>query len=499
MSRWSGLAALVLVMAGLNVVIGPAAADGESSRLVGFRIGPGPSAADAWMGSYRVGTSTGYRFQPGKHDTATRYRAARLVRQLGGSGRSAARRTHRLSYVLAEFGGRRNPIQAAAVDAAVLALVRAGRFGLNRSVGARRIRDVGPYAPWVRSYATQILALSKRYAGPYRVRVRAGDSSVGATTTVTVSVRSRLGRPLGGRRVTVRAAGNRWTGRTSDRGRVVAYLPTGVAGPATARVRVQGLPTAGVMRRPAIRSRASGVLLADRFAALHRHARFAVSGVRAVTVTATSSDARTPSTLSGTFEVTGGAGQTTATIGLLGPSDSPGDCGSEATRTWQVQVAAGVYQLPSVLADQSGYYRWSVALSGNEYAEPTSACADPVAVRTQAALSQARPDGRSQTVSAGEAFRIVVATSGFDRSEAHTVRSAIFGPFKTADNARCVAAREVVGRAQSVAVDANTTVRQRQVVLGEPGWYVWRSTLSDGALVAGTTSNCGARYRVVAP
>lgn len=487
--------ALALALALAPAVPVEAARQAQRPRhAVGFRIEAGPKAMHNWIGSYRIGSGVGFRFQPGRRDAATAYRPVRLARHLG-------RNTHQVAYLLSEYGARRDRIQAAAVDAAVLALTWGGRFRVSGAVGSRRIQQIGPYAHWVRSYAKQMIADARRYAGPYRVQVRALDSTVGSSTRVQVSVRSARGRPMAGRRVTVRVQGSIWRGYTTGRGRAVATLTTTKAGPAVARVAVSGLPTSGIPVRRAVSRRASGVVVAGRFSTVRSRARFAVGGAQFVTVDPTRSTEFVPAGLGGSFEVAGGSGDRIATVSLFGPTAEPGVCAGTPVAVGEVLVSsAGSYPLPEVGVAVSGHYRWGVTVAGNEFTDPVGGCGDPVVVRSQAVVTQARVSPAGSRVALGEPFRISVTVSGFDRTEAHSVRSSLHGPFPTAEEATCDPGKELKARAQAVSVVRNQTRNQGEVVLTHPdrvGWYVWQSTLSDGMLIGGSTSSCGVRIHIV--
>lgn len=493
-ARRVGLCLTVGVVA-LACLVAPESRAAISHRtLSGFRIEAGPRAMHNWIGSYRIGNAAGFQFQPARRAVATSYQPPRLARHLG-------KHTHQVAYLLSEYGARRDRIQAAAVDAAVLALSRGGRFDLNGSVGSRRIRQVGSYAGWVRSYARQMIADARRHAGPYRVQVRVADSTAGAATPVQVRVRSASGAPMAGRRVTVRLHGATWTGYTTAKGVAATTMATPTAGAARVVVGVSQMPTAGVVVRRATNRRSSGLLVAGRFGVVRASARFAVSGGQSLVVSTTTSADLLPASVGGAFTISGGAGDRVASVGLIGPVDQAGPCVQTPSAVTDLPVAGdGNYSLTEVPVTTSGFYRWRISVSGNEFSDPVTACGEPVVVRSQGRVTQARSAADKTTVEVGKPFRIVVSVAGFDRTEAHTVRSVLHGPFATSALATCEPESEARGTAQTRTVTTNQTRNQGQVVISNPdrlGWYIWQSTLSDGLFIAGATSSCGARFHVV--
>ena len=230
--------ALLLVTAGLLIVTraadaAPVAASyaGEKAqRWSGYRIPPNGNADGRWMGGYLVGDTPVFVVTPTKRPNRKGYAAAHGVadfRESRGPSRGA---TARAAWVLSKYGGYRDALQAAAVDAVVYHLLVGGRWRIGRARGAARIRHCSDPAS-VRRFARIMLDQSHKFAGAYRATMSATSADVGGTIEATVTVTGGHDRPAAGLPVTLSMPGLAPVeGVTGDDGRAVARFPASQRG-----------------------------------------------------------------------------------------------------------------------------------------------------------------------------------------------------------------------------------------------------------------------------
>ncbi|WP_181407689.1 hypothetical protein [Nocardioides sambongensis] len=136
---WTGCALAVLLAALAHLVAVPAASAADHHRWRGFAITAfAGTAAGGWIGGYRVDGGVLHRIDPQR--TAPTGRLGELTwTDRVGSGTRAA---HRAAWVLSKYGAARDPesrdrtnVQAAAVDAAVLHLLRGKGWRIGGTKG----------------------------------------------------------------------------------------------------------------------------------------------------------------------------------------------------------------------------------------------------------------------------------------------------------------------------------------------------------------------------
>ena len=106
--------------------------------------------------------------------------------------------------MLSKYGGYRDALQAAAVDAVVYHLLVGGRWRIGHARGAARIRHCSDPAS-VRRFARIMLDQARKFAGVYGVTVSATSADVGGTIEATVTVTGGHDRPAAGLPVTLSA------------------------------------------------------------------------------------------------------------------------------------------------------------------------------------------------------------------------------------------------------------------------------------------------------
>ena len=270
-----------------------AGADDRGRHWAGFHIPRTGHAAGGWIGGYRVDGTPVFVITPGRRPNRAGFRPADATSDLRGSKGPSGAATERAAWILSKYGGHKDAVQAAAVDAAVLHLLggRAWRFGAPR--GAARIRSSGDPAT-VRRYVRLMLRGSRASAGPHQVAVVATTADVGGVTGVTVSVTDGHGGPVAGLPVRVTspdggpsqpAAGPIDT-VTGDDGRAVVRLAAPLAGWRTVVAEVGQVPLHWLRVRRADRKRQASAAEGGVRRTIVASARVAVRGPQSLTLAA---------------------------------------------------------------------------------------------------------------------------------------------------------------------------------------------------------------------
>ena len=120
-------------------------------------------------------------------------------------------------------------------------------------------------------------------------------------------------------------------------------------------------------------------------------------------------------------------------------------------------------------------------------------------MRKQATISQFRLDDDTNDVKLDKKFQIGTRVSGFDRTEAHTLTSRLYGPYAHKENVDCDPDRRVSGKTVTKSVSTNGDLTMPGAVIGAKanvGWYGWQTTLNSGDLIIGDVSTCGVLFHV---
>lgn len=498
--RAAALVVVLLTGAGLSAIPAPSQAAGQESRpQLGFRIGRTPHADGNWMGRYRVGGQWDYRTQPRRSSVQSSYHPAHRVTHVPGHSRAASART---AWVLSTYGGTRDRTTAAAVDVAVYALLSRGRWRVGTAYTSRRTNRTGE-GRFIRGYARTMLRQSTHRHGPYRTTLAVRRVPAGSQTTVTVRVQNNRG--LGpvitsqqrGLRVRVTYAGTRTRTVFLNNHGVGRVFFRAAAGRTRITAAVHSVPDVGVLLRRPTRAAASQVAVAGH----HRTLRLRTHGVgvtaQTVAITNSSAAVLVGRPLQATYSVTGLSGLEIVDFAVYGPFTSTAtSCSGTALTTATGTIGSdGHRALPLWTPQRTGYYAWLVAARGNATTRPAHACGTAYLTQKNTGTDQSRA-GLAKTVRVGHAFGPDVIVTGFDRPEAHTVTTRVYGPFLHKDNTRCT--RDRLFRTLPTSVQNNRRWHQTTVVNRDrnAGYYVFQTTLDAGTFMRSSQSGCGTTFQV---
>lgn len=398
--------ALVVALVGLVSSTPATAAAGKGGRYAGVKVA---GTKGAWMGSYRVAGATVYRVDPAKRATKTSYGSPQLVL-------SSSRRSQRAGYVLATYGGRKDRVQAAAVDATITHLLRGGKWKIKKQLGAGRIRRSGAKSSTVRKYARTMLKTSKRYAGPYKTSLAAEASGIGFATKLTFTITTERGVGLPNVPVTIRYGYGAPLSAVTDANGVATVSKTvDSAGHYTPSATASVPEWRLELRIPTKRKRAR-VATAGLLTTLGASTTVSWTGGQQIKIntngtTGQRGQALTPGS---SYTVVGAVGTQSVRHTLYGPMNDPaaGCVGVAAYDTTTSITGSGTFPLPSPAAAYTGYYRWGVVGNGNDNTVSASSCGEPIGVVAPLAVStRANASGK----------KIFAEVIGFDRVEAHAV------------------------------------------------------------------------------
>lgn len=467
-----------------------AGADDRAKHWAGFRIPRTGHAAGGWIGGYRVGDTPVFVVTPGRRPNRKGFKPSRATSDLRGPKGPSEAATERAAWILSKYGGHKDAVQAAAVDAAVLHLLggRAWRFGARR--GAARIRATGDPAT-VRRYVRLMLRGSRASAGPYAVAVAATTADVGGVTGVTVSVTDGHGGPVAGLPVRVTSpdggpsqpAGGPVDTVTGDDGRALVRLAAPLAGWRTVVAEVGQVPLHWLRLRRADRKRQASAAEGGVRRTIVASARVAVRGPQTLTL------APVPSSL-----VLGGKAAVSVTAqgdgtarGARAALHGPFATAATATCTGQpVATTSGTlpndaaYTLPGVQPGAGGYYAWQVDVDGTGTVIPAGSCGAVVKVRGTPTVSASAPP----TATVGSSVQVPVTISGMPFPMRVDVRLKLYGPGDTScSNAISTSSMSRLGNGQVVS---------GSVLLESAGTYSWKVEADPGDLWQGAESACGA-------
>lgn len=492
--RSAALAVLLLVLA--VMVVPPseaaAAADDTAERWSGYRIPGNGRAAGGWIGAYRVGDTPVYVVTPGRKPNRAGFRPARTTDDLSGKKGATPRETERAAWVLSKYGGYKDPVQAAAVDAAVLHLLAGSAWQLGGVRGAPRVRASGDPAT-VRRFVRLMLRQSRASAGPYHASVSAGAADVGGVTSVTVRVTDGGGGPVAGLPVSVTSpdggpstpAAGPIEAVTGDDGRAQVRLAAPKAGWRTVTAEVRQVPDHRLHVRGPDRKGQAAVAEAGARRTVVASTLAAVRGPQTLTLAADPSLVVVGAPARVVATIGGDGTRRTATASLQGPfaSATAVNCAGASVGQVSASVAGdGAYALPSITPSGGGYFAWRVAVDGTETSLPVTACGAPVKVRARSAVSVAAP----ATAAPFDVISAQVTVTGLPFGGPVDVTTALYGPYPTAGDACTGNHREVTQRRPG-----NGTFSSLSFQVEQSGWYAWRASVPEGDLWLGSTSACG--------
>ena len=484
------LAAAVLfaTLAALPATQAVGAAD-KAERWAGFRIPSTGRAAGGWIGGYRIGRTPVFVITPERRPNRAGLRPADPTNDLQGRKGPSRRETQRAAWILSKYGGYKDAVQAAAVDAAVLHLVgdRAWRLGGRR--GAARVRASGDPAT-VRRFVRLMLTSSRASAGRYRAAVVATTADVGGVTAVTVRVTDGHGGPVSGLPVTVTSpdsgsaqpAAGPLEAVTGDDGRALVRLAAPVPGWRTVVARVGQVPEHRLWVRGADRKGQAAMAEGGVRRTIVASARVAVRGPQSVTLAAVptslslGAQARVAATVSGDGASRG------ASAGLFGPfsAGSAAACAGGAVGAVSMSLPAdGTWTLPSITPKAGGYYAWRVDVDGTATSIPATSCGAVVKVRGKPVVTVAAPT----TASANSNVAVPVTVSGTPFSMRVDLTLKLYAQGDT------TCSTPIASDDFSRLGDGQETGR---IFIDSPGVYHWQVEADPGDLWEGAESVCGA-------
>jgi hypothetical protein len=492
-ARWvaaliSGLLATAMLVA-LPAPRAAGAAD-RAERWAGFRIPSTGRAAGGWIGGYRIDTTPVFVITPGRRPNRGGVRPANPTTDLQGRRGPTRLQTERAAWILSRYGGYKDAVQAAAVDAAVLHLVgdRAWRLGGRR--GAARVRASGDPAT-VRRFVRLMLRSSRASAGRYRAAVLATTADVGGVTAVTVSVTDGHGGPVGGLPVTVTSpdggpsqpAAGPLEAVTGDDGRALVRLAAPLVGWRTVVAHVGQVPEHRLLVRGAARKGQAAMAEGGVRRTIVASARVAVRGPQSVALAAvpTSLNLGAPAAVSVTAQGDGTARGARATLyGPFATASVAGCSGAAAGRVEGTLPGDAAYTLPGLQPGAGGYYAWQVDVDGTGTTIPATACGAIVKVRGKPTVSAAAPT----TAAVGDTVQVPVTISALPFAMRVDVTLKHYGPGDTT----CSSAIQQSPMSRI----GNGQVVSGSVLLDTPGTYRWKVEAAPGDLWQGTESACGA-------
>lgn len=468
-------------------------ADDRAERWAGFRIPSTGRAAGGWIGGYRLEGTPVFVITPGRRPNRAGFRAANATSDLRGSKGPSTAATQRAAWILSKYGGHKDAVQAAAVDAAVLHLLGGRAWQLGARRGAARVRASGDPAT-VRRYVRLMLRGSRASAGPYAVAVEPSTADVGGVTAVTVRVTDGHGGPVAGLPVSVTSPDGGTSqpvagpieAVTGDDGRALVRLAAPLAGWRTVVAEVGQVPLHWLRVRRADRERQASAAEGGVRRTIAASARVAVRGPQSLslvadpTVLVAGSPARVVAT------VDGDGASRTATASLHGPfaSAAAAHCGGPAAGTVSMPVVAdGAYASPTIAPSAGGYYLWRVTVDGTDASVPVTSCGAPVRVRSRATVTLTAPASAAPY----DVHSAQVTVAGLPFGGPIEVTTSLYGPYATATQACTGNHRDVVQRRPG-----NGTFTSLSFQLEDSGWYAWRASIPEGDLWLGSTSTCGA-------
>ena len=476
---------------------GDSRADDRARHWAGFRIPATGHADGGWIGGYRIGSTPVFVTTPHQRPNRAGFGPASATEDLAGSGASA-KETARAAWILSKYGGYRDDVQAAAVDAAVLHLLvgKAWRITGNGR-GAQRVRQARDSATVLR-FARLMLRSSRVSAGAYAATITAASADVGGITSVTVSVTDGRGRPVAGLPVTVTspeggpavASGGPVEAVTGDDGRTLVRLAAPLAGWRTVTARIGQVPEHRLIVLAADRKGQASVAEGGVRRTLEVSTTAAVRGPQALAVKAApdvvtaGSQARVVATVAGD----GVARMATATLHGPVSSAAAAGCSAAAVGTASASVAAdGDYTLPPVSPGAAGFYAWQVSVDGTETSLPVTSCGAVVKVRAKTTTTVAAV----QSAVVGN-VHVPMTIAGVPYGAKVDLTLKLFGPYSSMGELQSDQCNQVQAQV-TVSRQGDGNVVAGPIWLSATGFYAWQAEAAPGDLWLGSRSTCGAQ------
>ncbi|HET7690894.1 MAG TPA: hypothetical protein VFK41_10965 [Nocardioidaceae bacterium] len=465
---------LVLALLTLALISG-GLAQASTSLWSGYEIDATRTADSGFIGARLVDGKVSYRIDPDARRLATEYRRVRRV--------TGEREVARAAWILSKYGALQLADQAAAVDVAVYALLAGKPLAGKRA--SSRLRQTGR-AEEIRMIARQLLALSRKYAGPYTFTLTTQPAAVGGTVPVRLRVTSFSGEPVPNLQVLLTLPGVAETHETNAKGRVATSFPAEEVGARRLTAKVSLVPDWRLsVRRPVV-AKASRIALAGRKTTLRSSIDLIVRATPVVTVPDEATPRQTGTLFAALFSIEGSDGFVSrdAVLSLYGPflGDTTPGCSGPVVRTTTATVTGdGGYRSAAVAVPAPGRYVWRVQVPETTFNAPAEACGGLVRVRIAPRFTL------NATAGPRLAFSLADLPAGYD--DAAVLK--LFGPYARRADATCKPGKKV-GQVE-VRVNRNGDYAPRRIEVSKPGVYAWRIQLPEGDLVVPTQTRCGVK------
>lgn len=483
------VAAAVVATGSVVCLAGPAPArpDDRAERWVGYPIARTGQAAGGWIGGYRIGRTPVFVVTPERRPNHAGFRAVEPTSDLQGRKGPSRRDTQRAAWILSRYGGYKDAVQAAAVDAAVLHLVADREWRLDGARGARRVAATADPAT-VRRYVRLMLSGSRASAGRYHVAVVPDTADAGGVTSVTVRVTDGHGGPVAGLPVSVTSpdggASQPATGPveavTGDDGRALVRLAAPLAGWRTVTARVGQVPEHRLRVRGADRKGQAAVAEGGVRRTVVASARVGVRGPQALTLSPVPASLSVGALARVAATVSGDGTARAATAGLHGPFATASAAGCSGSPVGSVSMTVpgdGTHTFPPVSPTAGGYYAWRVEVAGSPTSIPAAACGAVVKVRARPTLQVAAPG----SAPIGN-VNVPVTVSGIPFAMRVDLTLKLFGPGDT-NCSSPIADVDLsrLGDGQAIGT----------IWVDSAGTYSWQVSADPGDLWQGASSPCG--------
>lgn len=471
--------------------------DDRASHWAGFRIPATGHADGKWIGGYRIGSTPVFVTTPRKRPNKAGFGAASATEDLSGATGPSAKETARAAWILSKYGGYRDDVQAAAVDAAVLHLLAGGTWRITgNGRGAQRIRQARDSAT-VKRFARLMLRSSRVSAGAYHATVTATSTDVGGITSVTVTVTDGRGRPVAGLPVTVTspeggpavASGGPVEAVTGDDGRTLVRLAAPLAGWRTVTARVGQVPEHRLIVHAPDRRGQASVAEGGVRRTLEVSTPAAVRGPQSLAVRAAPDVVTAGSQARVVATVAGDGTSRMATATLHGPvsSAAAAGCAAPVVGTAKGEVSAnGDYTLPPISPGAAGFYAWQVSVDGTETSLPIASCGAVVKVRARTTTTVAAVE----TAAVGN-VQVPMTISGVPFGAKVDLTLKLFGPYASMGELQSDQCNQVQAQV-SVSRQGDGNVVSGPIWLAAAGLYAWQAEAAPGELWLGSRSTCGA-------
>jgi sortase (surface protein transpeptidase) len=451
-----------------------------------------------WFGDYRKAVDgvddplfcVDLRFwYPSKAFAYERRSAAGLHNRDGKAVATSA--LHRMAYALwLDAGSKQDQTQQAATMLYVHGLMgdaAPGEVASNAIGSAVQAR----YATIARSAA--------KYAGPYKVEVKAGGAlTVGTPATLTARVISASGAAVPNVSVALDGAG------TDGLPKSVRTSATGA--PAQATFTPTTADGAKVTAKAAVAATLPALYVPTKGEAVHSGQRLA--GPATATVAATldapakvapqvhtqvsAQSGEVGSAITDSIGVTGLAGESvTVAAALYGPFPAPDKTACDGMPVWSGTITAaadGTYTTEPTKLTAPGYYTYVESIADSDRVTGThTACGDAAETTVVRGAPAVATQVSAQASAPGAQITDSLTVTGLGVLSA-TVDVELWGPYATPAAIDCTGTPVWTG---TVAAAGDGTYQSAAVTLPAAGYYTYRETLAESPAFPATATACG--------